>query len=65
MLAKSGTPLFVSIAQDAFSPEVEAGVRAAFEAACNTGSVSVPLDWMDSKTPRQWKSVHGTDHYNW
>ena len=65
VLAKSGTPLFVSIAQDAFSPEVEAGVRAAFEAACKTGSVSVPLDWMDSKTPRQWKSVHGTDHYNW
>ena len=65
VLAKSGTPLFVSIAQDAFSREVEDAVRTAFETACNCGSVSVPLDWMESKTPRDWKSDHGTDRYDW
>ena len=65
VLAKSGTPLFISIAQDAFSPEVEDAIRRAFRHACACRNVSVPLDWMESRTPQDWKSDHGTDHYRW
>lgn len=65
VLAKSGTPLFISIAQDAFSPEVEDAIRRAFRHACACGNVSAPLDWMESRTPQDWKSDHGTDHYRW
>ena len=65
VLAKSGTPLFVSIAQDAFSPEVEAAVRKAFETACAAKSVSRPLDWMETRLPQCWRSDHTTDYYTW
>lgn len=65
VLAKSGTPLFVSIAQDAYSQEVQEAVRAAFETVCKIDAVSEPVDWMERKTPRVWKSVLGTDHYDW
>lgn len=65
VLSKSGTPLFVSIAQDAYHDHVKAAVKEAFEAACATPEVSRAADWLESRTPCVWESVHGTDHYNW
>ena len=65
VLAKSGTPLFVSIAQDAYHDHVREAVRMAFEAVCATTEVSRPVDWLESRTPCVWESVHGTDRYEW
>lgn len=65
VLAKSGTPLFVSIAQNAFSAEVGRAVQEAFENACAAEKASVPVDWMESETPHIWKSQWGEDHYSW
>lgn len=65
VLAKSGTPLFVSIAQDAYHPHVREAVREAFETVCATTDVSRSVDWLETRTPQIWKSVHGTDNYNW
>ena len=65
VLAKSGTPLFVSIAQDAYHDHVREAVRMAFEAVCATTEVSRPVDWLESRTPCVWGSVHGTDRYEW
>lgn len=65
VLARSGTPLFVSIAQDAFSDQVREDICAAFRLADSTETVSAAMDWMETRTPQVWKSSHGTQHYSW
>lgn len=65
VLAKSGTPLFVSIAQDAYHDHVKNDVTKAFEHACSCGGVSKPIDWLETRIPRVWESSRGTDTYEW
>lgn len=65
VLAKSGTPLFVSIADDAYTDEIRNDLTAAFKMASSDVAVSEPLDWMETKRPSRWKSAFGTDEYNW
>lgn len=65
VLSKSGTPLFVSIARDAFTPEVEANVREAFARASIPADPAQPLDWMETDTPTRWQSAWGTTEYDW
>ena len=65
VLAKSGTPLFVSIAQDAYHDHVRQAVAVAFETVCATKHVSRSEDWLETRTPSVWISDHGTDRYNW
>ena len=65
LLSKSGTPLFVSIAEDMYNDRVKSDIKAAFERVCMTSEVSRPLDWMNKKTPEIWESRFGTDVYKW
>ena len=65
VLAKSGTPLFVSIAQDAYHDHVKAAVKDAFERVCATTKVSRSEDWLETRIPRVWTSEYTVDHYNW
>lgn len=65
VVAKSGTPLFVSIAQDAYTDEVKSALKAAFEKSASNLTVSKPLDWFDTKTPQNWESTFGVDTYDW
>ena len=65
VLAKSGTPLFVSIAEDAYTDEIKADIKSAFEKASVNTTVSKPLDWMETKTPSEWESAYGRDKYDW
>ena len=65
VLAKSGTPLFVSIAQDAYHDYVREDVTKAFRHACGATKVSRSEDWLESRTPQVWNSVYGNDQYNW
>jgi len=65
VLAKSGTPLFVSIGEDAFTPQVEDGIRQAFRHAAAARQVSRPLDWQQTLTPEVWESDFGTHRYSW
>ncbi len=65
VLAKSGTPLFVSIAEDAYTDEIKADIKSAFEKAVSCNRVSKPVDWFESKTPSKWESSFGTDEYTW
>lgn len=65
VLAKSGTPLLVSVADDAFTPEIKKDIAAAFEYAAAAESPSFPTDADKSQTPRIWKSSFGTDTYCW
>ena len=65
VLAKSGTPLFVSIAEDAYSDEVKADITEACKKASETHNTSRPLDWLDSRVPCEWESDFGDDKYMW
>ncbi len=65
VLSKSGTALFVSIADDAYSDEVKADITTAFEKAAVNTKPSRPVDWMEDMTPHVWESEYGTDKYTW
>lgn len=65
VLAKSGTPLFVSIAEDAYTDEIKNDIKSAFEKAAKNTITSKPLDWTSTKTPQKWESDFGIDEYDW
>ena len=65
VLAKSGTPLFISIGDDAYTPEVKADIIEAFKKAVSASCVSRPVDWMDNRIPQVWESDFGRDTYEW
>ena len=65
VLAKSGTPLFVSIAEDAYSDEVKTDIETAFGLVSKAVNVSTPMDWLEEKTPKLWESDFGIDRYEW
>lgn len=54
LLARSGTPLFVSAAPDAVGKAQEQALRAAFEVAAQQRPPAEPLDWLDCTTPGTW-----------
>lgn len=58
LLARSGTPLFVSLAPDAVSAETRDAVKRAFEHASQPAAIAEPLDWQQSSEPQQWL-LHG------
>ena len=65
VLAKSGTPLFISIGDDAYTDEVKADITAAFKMAVSNDVVSRPVDWMENMIPQVWDSAFGRDTYQW
>ncbi len=65
VLAKSGTPLFISIAEDAKFDEIKGDIAEALKKASKDTQVSKPIDWMESIQPRRWESAYGTDEYDW
>ncbi|MEA2735192.1 MAG: alpha-galactosidase [Humisphaera sp.] len=65
LVARSGTPLFISLQRKAATPEVRKGVEAALTAAAAEQPLGEPLDWMESQTPRRWKLNGQTVTYDW
>ncbi len=65
VLAKSGTPLFVSIADDADFDGIRGDLIEAFKKASGNDVVSKPIDWMENMQPKIWESAYGTDQYDW
>ena len=65
VLSKSGTPLFVSIAEDAYSDKVKKDIKAAFERAAVNTAPSEAVNWIENKFPDRWRSVFGEDKYIW
>ena len=65
VLSKSGTPLFISIAEDTYTDEIKEDIKKALENADKNDKVSKPLDWFDTKTPTVWESSFGQDQYSW
>lgn len=65
VLAKSGTPLFISIGDDAYTPQVKEDITAAFKLTVSNSQVSRPVDWMQTQIPRVWESAFGRNIYQW
>ncbi len=54
LLAKSGSPLFVSADPTALTPEMEEDLKQAFKINSIQKNVAVPLDWMYNNSPQEW-----------
>lgn len=65
VLSKSGTPLFVSIADDAYTDERKEMIKAAFEKAAKNQQTSFAEDILKTNLPTKWKSIYGEDTYDW
>jgi alpha-galactosidase len=65
LLARSGTPLFVSLPQRLVGPEREQAMRAALSSAARTQPLGEPLDWEQTQTPTQWKLDGNVTTFEW
>ncbi len=65
LLARSGTPLFVSAAPDAMGSEQQSAIREAFARAAVMQPVGEPLDWMETTEPSKWRLGENTMNYRW
>ena len=65
VLAKSATPLFVSIGEDAYSDDVKRDITKAFKDITDAKKTSRPLDFEENSIPEKWESDFGTDEYKW
>ena len=65
LLARSGTPLFVSAAPNAFGPQQLEALKQAFTLASQPQPAGEPLDWLDTVCPDRWQ-LHGEEaEYDW
>lgn len=65
ILARSGTPLFVSADPKALGNAQKAALREAFARAAKPQPFAEPLDWLDTTCPRQWKCGDEIRSYRW
>lgn len=60
LLAKSGTPLFISAPNGAFTDEEFAYMKEMYKFASKQRNVAIPLDWQYNATPAKW-SIDGEE----
>ena len=65
LLAKSGTPLFVSADPNAIGPEQKGALSDAFALAATVQPPAEPLDWLHTTAPRKWKFANETREFSW
>jgi len=66
LVARSGTPLFVSWRRQLAGPEERKALREAFLRASQATPTAEPLDWMESPTPKHWRFGNGEEvTYDW
>lgn len=65
LLARSGTPLFVSTAPDALGAEQSAALKRAFAVAAQPLPPAEPLDWLHTTCPRRWRFGDEEVTYDW
>ena len=64
VLAKSGTPLFVSADPKKMGEEQKQALREAFARAAVNVIPAEPLDWQETTAPRIWKGAYGIEEYD-
>jgi alpha-galactosidase len=65
LVARSGTPLFVSLAPDALGSDARRDLQAAFTRAAVPQPLGEPLDWLDTTWPRRWRFSKEEKEYDW
>jgi alpha-galactosidase len=65
LLARSGTPLFVSADPRSLNPETETLIAGALKIAASRPPLAQPLDWMETPTPRNWDCGGEIRTYHW
>jgi alpha-galactosidase len=65
LLARSGTPLFVSAAPDAVGPEQREALKQAFQTASTPRLLGEPLDWLQNSEPERWSLQGAKAKYDW
>ena len=65
LVAKSGTPLFISFKKGSVTPEQEKVIADALAIAARTQPLGEPLDWFDSLQPTHWKLMGHQVEYKW
>lgn len=65
LVAKSGTPLFISAQPEATGAEQKAFIKDCFRWASKPLPVGEPLDWLGNAFPELWKLNGETLHFNW
>jgi alpha-galactosidase len=65
LLAKSGTPLFISAQPEAVGDEQKKAIKECFALASQQLPVGEPLDWLETLTPSKWKLNGKTEVFNW
>jgi alpha-galactosidase len=65
LLARSGTPLFVSADPKTLTAESEKAIREALATAAVARPVAEALDWMNSTTPSRWRLDGKLATYDW
>jgi alpha-galactosidase len=65
LLARSGTPLFVSADPEVLGAAQRTAIQAAFARAARPQPAGEPLDWMDTTLPTRWRFGRETVAYRW
>ncbi len=65
LLAKSGTPLFISAPNGAFDEEQMAFMKEMYKIASKQENVAIPLDFTYNATPEKWSIDGEIVEFNW
>ncbi|MEX2116436.1 MAG: hypothetical protein WEB37_06090 [Bacteroidota bacterium] len=65
LVAKSGTPLFVSAQPSATGPAQEVTIKECFALASQELPLGEPLDWMENAVPRKWRLMGKEERFEW
>jgi alpha-galactosidase len=66
LVARSGTPLFVSVDPTKITADVKAAMTSAMRLALSGGCREAePLDWLTNTCPANWRFDGQTVHYDW
>ncbi|MEO6733293.1 MAG: hypothetical protein ABIN01_18870 [Ferruginibacter sp.] len=65
LVAKSGTPLFISAQQEAVGNEQKQFIKECLALASKKLPVGEPIDWMENLTPSKWKLNGAIENFKW
>ena len=65
LVAKSGTPLFISAQPEAIGAKQKLFIKECFKTASQLLPVAEPLDWLENPLPNKWKLNGKIETFNW
>ena len=65
LIAKSGTPFFVSWSRNLADGSFINALVSAFKTAAAVRETGEPLDWMHGRIPSHWRFEDGSAIYEW